>query len=107
MTVPFIYIVYDDSVDDDGHHANFFRSDSNKNSIYETVKKMDNVLYRKIPKILHRNRRCLFPNTLEPSTENAVTRCADVFQYMFRDEYLFCSNSLASHVVRCRCCTIF
>jgi hypothetical protein len=35
----------------------------------------------RFPQDYHKNRTILFPNTKEPNTQNAVTRCADVVQF--------------------------
>jgi hypothetical protein len=35
----------------------------------------------RFPQEYHKNRTILFPNTTEPTTENSVTRCADVVQF--------------------------
>lgn len=40
-----------------------------------------------VPQNIHKNRTLIFPNTKEPNTENAVTRCADTTQYMY--EYFY------------------
>lgn len=38
----------------------------------------------RFPQELHKNRIVLFPDTKEPNTENAVTRCADVVQFCIK-----------------------
>jgi hypothetical protein len=45
------------------------------------VCKKNNINCIRFPQEYHNDRTILFPNTTEPKTNNAVTRCADVTQY--------------------------
>jgi len=58
----------------------------NNNNLNETIKLKCYELDIKcidVPQNIHKERTILFPDTIEPTTENAVTRCADSIQYAF------------------------
>lgn len=49
-----------------------------------TICNKNNVKCVRFPQEYHNNRVVLFPETLEPNTNNAVTRCSDVTQYCIK-----------------------
>lgn len=49
-----------------------------------TICNKNNVKCVRFPQEYHNNRVVLFPETLEPNTNNAVTRCSDVIQYCIK-----------------------
>ena len=85
----FEFIVYDDSIEA-AHFSNMDTPNVHV-SIKQAVEEI-NATYKRIPGNIHRDRRCLFPNTQEQYVENANTRCSDLFQWMFRDAASFCSD---------------
>ena len=74
----FKFIVINDSKNN-GDLTNFNQTD--------LMDKINNICNKyninciRFPQEYHCNRKILFPNTTEPKTNNAVTRCADVTQY--------------------------
>ena len=62
-----------------GDLTNFNQKDLD-DKIYNTCIK-NNIEYVRFPQEYHGNRFILFPETKEPKTNNAVTRCSDVTQF--------------------------
>jgi hypothetical protein len=90
MLEPFEYIVYDDSIpvpDISNYYTNNM-TEMMKESILKNGGE-----YRRIPPEIHVDRRCLFPHTIEPFTQNANVRVSNIFQFMFRDSVNFCSKA--------------
>ena len=86
---PYDYVVYDDSYT----HAHF----SNWNvadvpSIIKNVTESIGGIYKRAPMSFHADRRCLFPQTIEPYSNNANTRCSDIYQFIYRDNDVQCRN---------------
>ena len=65
-----------------GDLTNFNQSDLEE-KINNTCNK-NNITCVRFPQDYHTNRILLFPETLEPKTNNAVTRCSDVVQYCIK-----------------------
>lgn len=63
----------------EGDLTNF--NQSNLNEKISNTCKNNNIDCIRFPQNYHTNRNILFPNTSEPKTNNAVTRCADVTQF--------------------------
>ena len=51
----------------------------------------------------HDDRRCLFPSTVEPYVNNANTRCSDAYQFIHRDEDVYCRYVLCVLSAFCVC----
>jgi len=50
------------------------------------------ITMRRIPPEIHSDRRCMYPNTKAPFTNDPTTRTSDVLLYMLRDGRNFCSS---------------
>jgi len=86
---PYDYIVYDDA------YAQAHFSNWNTADISAHIKKVTEDVggvYRRVPQGFHDDRRCLFPSTVEPYANNANTRCSDAYQFILRDEDVYCSS---------------
>jgi len=81
MKEPYEYLVYGSNLDNP--------EDEEKLSAH--ARNLDMNL-RRIPSGIHQDRRCLYPNTLEPFVNNPTTRTTDVLMYMLRDARNFCSS---------------
>ena len=62
-----------------GDLTNF--NQSNLKDKINSICNQNNINCIRFPQEYHNNRIKLFPNTIEPKTNNAVTRCADVIQF--------------------------
>lgn len=82
FTNDFEYIIINDAKDY-GDLTNFNQKDL-EIKINNICNKY-NINVIRFPQNNHKDRKILFPNTIEPNTENAVTRCADVTQYLIND----------------------
>ena len=82
------FVVYDDVMqierDPDGDHSAGRSPGKAREEIQRTCTRLG-VEVRKVPQDLHSNRGFLFPFTWEEYVDNYNTRCADVFQYMLKD----------------------
>jgi len=88
---PYEYIVYDDAYSQ-AHFSNW-----NTAGISAHIKKAAEEVggtYRRVPQGFHDDRRCLFPATVEPFVNNANTRCSDAYQFILRDEDVYCSSGI-------------
>lgn len=90
MLEPFEYVVYDDSMNEPDI-SNYFTGNMTE-KIKEAIL-TNGAEYRRIPHEIHKDRRCLFPHTIEPFTQNANVRVSNIFQFMFRDSVNFCSKA--------------
>ena len=92
MEEPFDYIVYDDSY---GHaHFSNFKTEGVSKMIQEVTEAHGGV-YKRVPQKFHTDRRCLFPNSLESILKpNPNTRCSDIYQFIQRDQDIFCSQAV-------------
>lgn len=90
MMEAYEYIVYDDSmaIPDVSNYYTSNMTEKMKAAILSVGGE-----YRRIPPQIHLDRRCLFPHTIEPFTQNANVRVSNIFQFMFRDAVNFCSES--------------
>jgi hypothetical protein len=82
MIEPFVHIVYGANMKDEKELLEM-------KSVAEKV----GTNFRRIPMEVHKERRCLFPETKNLGNDYS-TRACDTFQYMFRDATTFCSKSL-------------
>lgn len=82
MIEPFVHIVYGANMKDEGELS----------EMKSTAEKVGSN-FRRIPIEVHKERRCLFPETKNIGNDFS-TRACDTFQYMFRDATTFCSKSL-------------
>lgn len=90
MMEAYDYIIYDDSIATPDV-SNYFST-----NMTEKMKEAISLVgaeYRRIPPQIHVDRRCLFPHTIEPFTQNSNVRVSNNFQFMFRDSVNFCSES--------------
>ncbi len=92
MKVPFDYVVYDDSYSK-AHFSNF--KTEGMSTLIKEVTEAHGGLYKRVPQKFHEDRRCLFPNSLEAvlTSSNPNTRCSDVYQFIQRDQDVFCSRA--------------
>jgi hypothetical protein len=88
---PFEYIVYDDSIPYE--HFTNWKTNGISNIIKHTTLDHGGT-YKNVSESFHLDRRCLFPNTLEPFINNANTRCSDIYQYILRDKAIYCHNGI-------------
>jgi len=81
MKEPYEYLVYGSNLENQKDEDELSAHISNLN-----------LTMRMIPTEIHHDRRCLYPDTLEPFTSNPTTRTTDVMLYMLRDGRNFCSS---------------
>ena len=92
MDVPFDYIVYDDSYSR-AHFSNF--KTEGMSTLIKEVTEAHGGIYKRVPQKFHEDRRCLFPHSLEAvlNRSNPNTRCSDVYQFIQRDQDVYCSQT--------------